>query len=135
MAVNDDCATDTCTPVLERERIFCTAYGEMFCLDPHNGLKTLWSQQDDLFYDHVNLIAGNDRVLAWTTGGDLLLIDATADQLRIVAKHQPFAAEDDVETMSHPALVGRDLFLRCRTKIGCFRLDETHTDSRASIKK
>ena len=125
IAVNDDCAPDTCTPVVEQGRIFCSAYGEIFCLDLGDGLKTLWSHRDDLFYDHTNLIAGNGRILAWTMGGELLLIDATADEFRIVSRHQPFAAEEDVETMSHPSLVGGDLYLRCRTKVGCFRLDQT----------
>jgi|GEM_PF-2314885 len=52
--------------------------GELFCLDSSAGLKTLWREANDMFHDHVTLIAGPDRVLVGTIGGDPLLPDATA---------------------------------------------------------
>ncbi len=123
IAVNDDCAPDTCSPVIWKDRLFCAAYGELFCLDMKDNLKTLWSKTGDEFYDHVHLIAGNDRVLAWTTSGDLILFDATADEYRPVSSLRPFESDSDendkVETMSHPAVTPGRIYLRDSRKIKC----------------
>jgi len=118
---NNDLAPDTSSPVVVGDRLYCTAYGEMFCLDLRNDLTTLWIEQDDMFYDHTNLIAGKDRVLAWTTTGDLLLIRADVDRYEVVSHLRPFAGED-VETMSHPALVGDRLYLRSQNELVCLDL-------------
>lgn len=117
---NDDLAPDTCTPVVVNRRLFATAFGELYCLDIDAGLKTLWARLDDHYYDHTNLIGGNDRVLIWNTSGDLILIRADVDEHSVVAKLRPFAG--DVESMSHPAIVGNRLYLRTETVLKCLEL-------------
>lgn len=121
-AVNEDLAPDTCTPVIVGRNLFCTAYGELFCLDLADHLQTRWSRNDDRFYDHTNLIAGNGRVLMWTTSGDLLLLDGTAEEYRELAHHRPLAGSADGNSMSHPALVGDRLYLRDGESLLCLRL-------------
>ncbi len=110
VAENLDAAPDTCTPVVIDDRVFLTAYGQLFCLDLKDDLKTVWVQDDDLFYDHTTLIAGNNRVLIFTTTGDLLLIRSDSESYEVVSRWQPFG--DETETMSHPAIIGDRLYLR-----------------------
>lgn len=121
IALNDDLAPDTCTPVVVNDRVYCSAYGELFCLDLTNDLKTVWSVMDDLYYDHTNLIAGNDRVLIWNTTGDLILIRADVDRYEVVSHLRPF--EGEVESMSHPAIVGKRLYIRVEKKLSCLSLE------------
>ncbi|MDV6029958.1 MAG: PQQ-binding-like beta-propeller repeat protein [Phycisphaera sp. RhM] len=122
---NLDCAPDTCTPVVvaleDQSRVFCTAYGELFCIDGSDQLETLWSEADERFYDHTCLIAGNRRVLLWGSECDLLLLDATADRLAIVSQWRPMLGEHP-ESMSHPAIVGDRLYLRSQFELICIQI-------------
>ncbi len=118
ISINEDCAPDTCSPVIWKDRLFCTAYGELFCLDMKDNLKILWSASGDEFYDHVHLVAGNDRVLLWSTSGDLILFDAMADKYEPITKLRPFGNRK-VETMSHPALTPHRIYLRDAIEIKC----------------
>jgi outer membrane protein assembly factor BamB/ABC-type phosphate/phosphonate transport system substrate-binding protein len=131
-AENFDCGPDTCTPVVlasaGQKRIFCSAYGELFCLDADEKLETLWSQTDDRFYDHTNLIAGNDRILLWGTDCDLLLLDGSRDDLEIVSAWRPMGGEKP-ESMSHPALIGDRLYVRSQTELKCLRLQVPMSDN------
>ena len=120
IAWNDDLAPDTCTPVVINNRIYASAYGELYCLDLENQLRTVWSELNDLYYDHTNLIAGNDRVLIWNTTGDLVLIRADVDRYEVVAHTRVF--DGDVESMSHPAVVGNRLYLRSQNELKCLLL-------------
>lgn len=121
--VNDDLAPDTCTPVAINGRIYATAYGEMFCLDVAKDLATVWSAQDDMFYDHSNVMAGNDRVLVWGMSGDFLLIDASlgSDEYTLISKWKPFG-EKKLDSMSHPAIVGDRVYLRAKGELACILL-------------
>ena len=118
---NEDLAPDTCTPVVAGNRIFATAYGDLYCLDPSDGLATVWNVNDDKFYDHANLIASDDRVLIWTNTGDLILLDASADAYAPLAATRPFETEFP-DSLSHPAIVGDRIYLRSNDQLGCFEL-------------
>lgn len=120
LAVNQELGPDTCSPVFTQGRLFAAAYGSLFCLDPQRNLQITWTHQDDLFHDHVNLIAGDSRLLAWTIGGDLLLIGADSDRYQLLAHRRPFNAK--VESMSSPAIVGDRLYLRSQTELICLSL-------------
>ena len=125
IAENQDLAPDSITPVVWKDRLFCAAYGELFCLDLKNNLKTIWKISDDMFYEHTNLIAGNDRILLWTTEGDLLLIDALSPKYRVISHLKPLSnptTKKTLETMSHPAIVGSSLYLRSARELVCFEL-------------
>ena len=119
--VNGSLAPDTCSPVIVGDRVFATAYGEMYCLDLKNGLKTIWVMEDDMFFDHSNVIGGNGRVLAWTNSGDLLLLDATANEFKPLSRLRPFG-DASADSMSHPAIVGNRLYLRGPNELACFEL-------------
>ena len=119
--VNGSLAPDTCSPGIVGDRVFATAYGERYCLDLKNGLKTSWVAEDDMFFDHSNVIGGNGRVLAWTNSGDLLLLDASANEVKPLARLRPFG-DASTDSMSHPAIVGNRLYLRGPNELVCFEL-------------
>jgi len=123
LAANFDLAPDTCTPVTVGDRLFCNAYGEMYCLDLKNGLATVWVEQNDMFYEHCNLIAGNGRVLAWTTTAELLLLDATAGEYKPISLWKPFG-EAEVESMAHPAVMPGRIYVRSDRKLLCLSLEQ-----------
>lgn len=120
IADNFDAAPDTCTPAISGDNVYLNAYGVLYCLDLKNNLKTRWEESSDFFHDHNNMIVSDDRLLIWTTTGDLLLIDTRAPKYKLVSKWQPFGEE--VESMSHPAFVGDRIYLRSDKKLICVKL-------------
>ncbi len=125
LAENEDLAPDTCTPVLAGGKLYATAYGELYCLDLEDGLKTLWHQQNDMFFDHSNVMAGDNRVLVWAMSGDLLLIDASpgVKELNILRQWKPFG-EGMLDSMSHPAIMPGRIYLRSKDKLLCLKLEK-----------
>ncbi len=115
-------APDTCSPVIVGDRVFATAYGEMYCLDLKDSMKTVWVAEDDMFYDHSNLIGGNGRILVWTNSGDLLLLDAAANEFKLIRRLRPFG-DASADSMSHPAIVGNHLYLRGLDELACFEFE------------
>ncbi|MEM7147351.1 MAG: PhnD/SsuA/transferrin family substrate-binding protein [Verrucomicrobiota bacterium] len=122
VAANDDLAPDTCSPVVVNGKIYATAYGELFCIDLET-MKTLFVIQDDMFYDHTNVVAGDDRVLVWSMAGDLLLLDASlgVTEYKVLAHWKPFG-DDQLDSMSHPAIVPGKIYLRSQNKLLCLKL-------------
>jgi hypothetical protein len=118
---NADLAPDTCTPAVAGTRIFCAAYGELFCLDANDGLRTVWRVANDKFHDHSNIVASRDRVLIWTIDGDLLLLDANAAEYKLISHLRPFG-EGRIDSMAHPAFVGDRIYLRSKDELLCLRL-------------
>ncbi|MDP6794290.1 MAG: PQQ-binding-like beta-propeller repeat protein [Verrucomicrobiota bacterium] len=118
---NPALAPDTCSPVIVGDRLFATAYGEMYCLDLKDNLKMVWVAEDDMFYDHSNVIGGNGRVLVWTQSGDLLFLNAAANRFEPLRLLRPFG-DGKVDSMSHPAIVGNRLYLRGPSELACFEL-------------
>jgi len=120
VAVNEDLAPDTSTPVVVGRRVF-GCWGELFCLDLDNGLKAHWTARDDAFSDYVAIIAGPDRVLLVTLAGQALLISATGDKYQEISRMTVFA--DGSESYSHPAIVGRRMVVRGSDTLWCLDLD------------
>ncbi|MBI5864058.1 MAG: hypothetical protein HZB38_06055 [Planctomycetes bacterium] len=77
---------------------------------------------DDAFDDYASLIAGNHRVLITTDRGELVLIDATGDAFRPISRLRLFEGKADV--WSHPALVGRRLYVREKREVVCLSLGQ-----------
>ena len=88
--------------------------------DIRDGLKPIWRNNDDALGYHASLIADERRVLVVTVGGELILLDATADVSAIISRVRVF--EDDVEVYSHPALVGTRLYIRGGDSVVCIDL-------------
>jgi outer membrane protein assembly factor BamB len=114
-----DLAPDTATPVVTRGRVFGAHLG-LRCLDVQKGLKPVWHRDDDALGDYTTLIADDERVLAITLGGELILLDGRADECAIISRLRVF--DDDVEVYSHPALVGTRLYVRGGSSVVCVDL-------------
>ena len=127
VAANDQFSPDVSSPVVVGSRAYCVAADQMFCLDMADGMKTAWTGDDPAFCNYSPLIASNDRLLAFGRGGELLLVDATSDQFRIVSRLRLFSGSeaDKAEMLSHPALVGTRLYVRGEKELVCADLSST----------
>lgn len=119
VAVCSELSPDTQTPVVVRDRLFGVSH-DLFCLDLKNNLRVIWQGEDQAFQSHASLVATNDRLLVFTSTGELLLVDAAADKLKIVSRQLLF--EDEVGLLSHPAFVGRRGYFRSSHEILCLSL-------------
>jgi outer membrane protein assembly factor BamB len=119
LAVNAEFAPDACTPVLAGGKVF-GCFNSLYCLDAGNGLKTLWTGDDDAFGNYVSLIASPERVLIVGNRGELLLVKASSEKFELLSRLRIFAEEGEI--LSHPALVGNRLYLRGAAKIVCVDL-------------
>jgi outer membrane protein assembly factor BamB/ABC-type phosphate/phosphonate transport system substrate-binding protein len=114
-----DLAPTTATPVVTRDRVF-GAHSGLHCLDIQKGLKSIWHADIESLGEHASFLADNDRVLVLTFGGELLLLDARADNCSIISRMRLFG--DDVEVYSYPALVGQRLYARGGSSVVCVDL-------------
>ena len=103
VAVNDELAPDTHTPVALGTRLFGVWRG-LHCLDLANGLQPIWKAEDKAFDDYATAIACGDRVLILSKHGELLLVDAAADQYHLISRMKVF--EDD-QVAAHTSLPNR----------------------------
>ena len=109
LAVNDDLAPDTHTPVLVGTRLFGVWQG-LYCLDLKDELKQRWLSEENVFDDYCTLVATQNRLLVLALDGTLLLFDTEADEPSIVGRSKLF--EKERGCYSHPALVGHRLYVR-----------------------
>jgi len=121
IAVHEDLRPDSSTPVVVGRKVF-GCWGELFCLDLDDGLKTVWAARDKAFDHYVSLIGGTDRVLITSVEGELLLVRTDGKEYDLVSRLQVFDAESEV--LSHPAIVGNRLYIRNHSWIYCLRLDD-----------
>ncbi|MFO0900885.1 MAG: PQQ-binding-like beta-propeller repeat protein [Pirellulales bacterium] len=119
VATNDDLAPDTHTPVALGARVFGVWAG-LHCLDAQRGLETVWSSQDPAYDDYAVILAAGDRLLVVSKFGELLLVDAAADQYRLVSRLAVFM--NDPGVYAHPAILGTRLFLRGSEEVLCLEL-------------
>jgi outer membrane protein assembly factor BamB/ABC-type phosphate/phosphonate transport system substrate-binding protein len=120
VAQNDELAPDMSTPVVVGSRVFCV-WGELFCLDAADGLKTRWTGADEAFGIYGAVIASGQRVLAIGRGGQLVLADTNGDRFQMLSKLKVFGDARE-EFYSHPALVGNRLYIRGTRSIVCLEL-------------
>ena len=123
VAKYDRLAPDMSSPVVVGHRVYCVCE-RMFCLDLAKGLAEVWTAKDPAFCDYAPLLATNDRVLVLGRGGELLLVDATSDEFRIVSRQHLFQDEDAraAELYAHPALVVTRLYVRGEKELVCVEL-------------
>ncbi|HEX5222993.1 MAG TPA: PQQ-binding-like beta-propeller repeat protein, partial [Verrucomicrobiae bacterium] len=112
-----DLSPDTSTPVVAGERVIGADTG-LHCLDL-NSLKPVWSREIDLG-DYATLLTDGERVLVVTLGGELILLNAKAENCAMISRLRLFA--NDVEVYSHAALVGTRLYVRGGPSVVCVDL-------------
>ena len=118
LARSESLMPDTTTPVVAGGRIFgCDT--TLHCLDLVNGLKPVWELTDAAVSGHASLLATDERLLVAGPDGELLLIDATGEPA-VISRLR--VTPDTSGSYAHPALAGKDLFLRSGASVVCLRL-------------
>lgn len=112
-------APDTSTPVVTNGRVFGANHESIYCLDAKT-LQPIWHLDEDNLGDHASLIADDERVLVTSLRGELILLDARADESPVLSRMKLF--EDDFEVYAHPALVGSRLYTRAGDYVMCIDL-------------
>ncbi len=125
VATFESFAPDMHTGVQVGNRIF-GIHGDLFCLDAMT-LQPIWTGSDDSFGQYTSLVASPDSLLALTIDGELLLIDTRRDQFSITSR---LSLAEDVDIFSHPAFVGKRMYVRLGPSITCVDLQVTTDTSR-----
>ena len=83
MAVNEDLAPDTHTPIaIDGRSSACGAACTASTLPP--GSKPIWQSDDKAYSEYAAIIGCKDRVLVISRHGELLLLDVSGDQYRLI---------------------------------------------------
>jgi outer membrane protein assembly factor BamB len=117
-AQNEDLIPDSHSPVLTRGRIFVLHDG-LHCVDAMN-LKEIWKSEITSFNVYGTIIASEDRILVTTFSGEVILVDARADQYTPLGHWH--LTSDRNEMYSHPALAGTKLYARVGKQIVCIEM-------------
>ncbi len=122
-ALNESLASEISTPIVVGNRAFCVSE-HMFCLDLGNGLRPIWIGDDKAFGDYAPLIASGNRILTVGLGGELILVDAAANEFRVVSRLKLFdnPKSNQSQLLGYPALVDTRLFLRGENELVCVEL-------------
>ena len=126
LATNLQLLPDCHSPVLTSRRLFGIS-GGLLCLDADNKLADIWHNPDDAFQEYASLIASPERLLITTLKGQLILIDVAGDKYTQRGELQLF--DDEAGLFSHPAVVGRRLYVRGSNQLICLNLDGKRDDS------
>jgi hypothetical protein len=110
---------DSHTPVVVGGRVF-GIWHRLFCLDLDAGLKEVWESDDRAFARYGTLVASEDRVLAVTLEGELILFDPRAAKFDPISRARIFADEGGL--YSHPAFVGTRMHVRASSSVACVEL-------------
>jgi ABC-type phosphate/phosphonate transport system substrate-binding protein len=112
-------APDMHTPVVTGDRILGISKGKVHCLGAVD-LEPIWTAFDRSLTGHVSLVSTPDRVLAFTEKGEIVLLDARADSLTILARLQVLPPGQS--TYAHPAVVGGRIIVRGPRRLECIAL-------------
>ena len=116
--VTDITISSTTSPAFNG-RVFGANHESLYCLDAKT-LKPIWHRDEANLGDHASLIADNDRVLVTSLRGELILLDARANESPVLSRMKLF--EDDFEVYAHPALVGSRFYTRAGDSVMCIDL-------------
>lgn len=107
IADNEDFAAEMATPTVQGELLLGICEG-LICLDPKAKLKTLWIAEDiDAFYGLGHIVAASDRAIVFGEDGTMVLVRADRKKCTILGKVKLCG-----QTWSHPAPVGRRIYIR-----------------------
>jgi hypothetical protein len=121
IAVNKRLAPDTHTPVVVGDRVFGVS-GRLWCLSLKDGLKPVYDQGEQAFSGYCSIVATDKRVLVIAKTGELILLDARADEYSELGRLKPFGSEEK-GMYSHPAFVGTKVYLRGSSSVVCLDLN------------
>ncbi|MEZ6057691.1 MAG: PQQ-binding-like beta-propeller repeat protein [Planctomycetaceae bacterium] len=121
----EDLSPDTHTPVVQGKALYGVCNGlhglEIEKTESGKKFQSTWIEELPEFYKYASLVASKDRLLCLTLDCQLLLIDPAANE-RIVDRWQ--LVSDRTETLSHPAFLGRHIFVRLGQELHCYSLEE-----------
>ncbi|MEM1068391.1 MAG: PQQ-binding-like beta-propeller repeat protein [Planctomycetota bacterium] len=117
VASNRRLRPDMSTPVIVGNRLFCVN-AFLYCLDIDNQLAESWRLRDKSFGDYAAMFWNDDRILI-VANGELILLgtdgsDKILSRLRLFPENLPI--------YSHPAIVGKRMYIRGETKLLCIEL-------------
>lgn len=120
LATNDRLLPDCQSPVLVNQRLFGLSDG-LVCFDAARDLTEIWHSDDEDFREYGSLIASPHRLLITTLKGRLILANTGGKSFEKLSELQ--LLEDEAGLYSHPAVVGRRLYVRGSKFLVCLDLD------------
>lgn len=112
-------APNSHTPVVIGNSAF-VVHNKLYCLALDDQLKPNWIINDRTFRGYTSLLASDDRLLALTSGCELVLIGAQdgeiLDRLKLTS--------DSMRSLAQPALVGTEILVRVGKKLLAIDLNE-----------
>jgi hypothetical protein len=112
---------DMHTPVATGGSLFAVHRGKAFCLTLDD-LAPRWTGIDRALKGHASIVASDDRVLVFTAGGELILLDPRAERFEPLSRQRLF--ERDVSLYAHPAPADTALYVRGPRQMLCVSLAE-----------
>jgi outer membrane protein assembly factor BamB len=120
IAENHSVVPDCATPILVANRLFGVS-GELFCLDAQSKLAEIWRSDHECFRGYTTLIASDERFLAISLKGKLLLANVAGKEFKKLGELQLIEGEEGL--YSHSAVVGGRLYVRGSKMLVCFDLN------------
>ncbi len=111
---------DSHTPVVVGDRIIGVSEG-LHCLSISGGLSRVWISDDEAFQEYASLIASSSRVLALTMNCELVLFSPTGQTFQPISRLS--LSDDGTETLSHPAIMNKRLYVRLGQTLQCLALE------------
>jgi ABC-type phosphate/phosphonate transport system substrate-binding protein/outer membrane protein assembly factor BamB len=123
VAVNEELAPETSTPVSVGARVYGVC-GDLLALDAGRNLAKVGSLSDDALGDYAPILAADERLLIQGRGGELLLVDVSGPEPRIVSRRHVALSqrERSAALLTTPALVGGRLYVRGEREVACLDL-------------
>ena len=94
----------------------------LYCLSIKDGLKTVWESDHQSYTKYTALVASDTRVLAMTLEAEFVLFDAKADEYTELGRVK--VLPDEKGLYSHPAFVGKRVYVRGGNSLSCLELGE-----------
>jgi outer membrane protein assembly factor BamB len=116
VAVNRKLAPDTHSPVVIGNRVL-GVWRRLFALDLQEGLKANWDSDDKAFARYTTLVATDKLALAFSLEGEMVLFDPLANEWKELGRVK--ALTNEAGLYSHPAFVGKRIYLRGSSSLIC----------------
>ncbi len=116
VAKHRDLSLDSHMLVVVGDRVF-GIWSRLFCLNLKSGLNEVWDSDDRAFGKYVASVASDNRVLAITLEGELILLDPQAAKFDLISRLKVFP--DEAGLYSHPAFVETRMYVRGSSSLVC----------------